>query len=275
MCYNTPMDEKTFALLEEIHDHLGLDKFKILDLQDFSESLRQGLDDKIDALKVDGYLIVKYALGGEYCLGLTSAGEGIIKSVRAERERREAARKEAEEKARLAREEEAKRLALEQARREAEEAARLAAEEESRRLAEEIKRLQEAEEKERQALEQIRQEVLEQQALEQTEAEASSRPVRVSLVEPQPSAPKAIAPKPGEAQPAHNVEPSSEPLAETEPSAVTAEPTAEPRPALSQQDKGMIRLPIRFWFVTFLTALCGTLVGGGVILLILWLLKVI
>ena len=104
------MDEKSFALLERIYDLLGYDKFKILDRDDFGPDLCQGLEDKINALSTEGYLVVKYAVGGEYCLGLTAAGTGIVKSVRSERARREAAREEAakaaqlEEQARLQRE---------------------------------------------------------------------------------------------------------------------------------------------------------------------------
>ncbi|MBO4534578.1 MAG: hypothetical protein J5755_01420 [Clostridia bacterium] len=95
------MDEKSFALLERIYDLLGYDKFKILDRDDFGPDLCQGLEDKINALSTEGYLVVKYAVGGEYCLGLTAAGTGIVKSVRSERARREAAREEAAKAAQL------------------------------------------------------------------------------------------------------------------------------------------------------------------------------
>ena len=84
------MDERTYALLDRIYDLLGQESFKIFDKQDFSDFSADKLDEQMEFLRINGYLIVKYAIGGEYCLGLTDAGAQVVRSVRTERAKRTA-----------------------------------------------------------------------------------------------------------------------------------------------------------------------------------------
>lgn len=257
------MDEKSFALLERIHDLMGFEKFKILDHDDFGPTLSQGLDDKISALASEGYLVIKYAVGGEYCLGLTSAGSGIVKSVRDERARREAARKAAEEEARRAKEEEERRLAMEQARRTQEEEARRAAEEQARLLAEEIERLKEEEQAHSGFAD------LTEPPKPPKQPKKKAPPSLPSPIANDYVAPKPIV-SPGEESKGLE-EPRGKQIDREEPTPQNVQPVQQSK----SEDVRPRRHPFGFWLVTYLVATLGALTGSGILVLILWLTHVI
>lgn len=111
------MDSKSFVLLEHLYDQCGDTPFVILDADEACPSTltREDLPALVDTLSGDGYIQLKYADEGEYCLGVTAQGKSLVHSVREERERRRAAdlevkreeeaRQEAERLARRARRE--------------------------------------------------------------------------------------------------------------------------------------------------------------------------
>ena len=84
------MDSKSYRVLEHIYGLLGEGAFSILDVAELCpEGLPTAeLDTMVSTLADEGYLVVKYADQGEYCLGSTPQGRALVAEVKAERERR-------------------------------------------------------------------------------------------------------------------------------------------------------------------------------------------
>ena len=101
------MNSKSFVLLEHLYDLCGERPFLILDAEEACPvgMKVEDLADTVKTLEGEGFVAVKYADKGEYCLGVTKEGRSLVLEVRDERERRkqaaeEAAKAEAERKER-------------------------------------------------------------------------------------------------------------------------------------------------------------------------------
>ena len=73
------LDEGTSALLKYVNEGCQVGAYKIFTLDDFSSALGAPMDEKgieniLSCLQEDGYLAVKYAGGGMYCVGLLPLG---------------------------------------------------------------------------------------------------------------------------------------------------------------------------------------------------------
>ena len=84
------MNSKSFVLLEHLCDVCGERPFLILDADEACAEgvLADELQGLVSALADEGFVALKYAENGEYCLGVTVQGRSLVNEVRAERERR-------------------------------------------------------------------------------------------------------------------------------------------------------------------------------------------
>ena len=77
------LDEGTSALLKCVNDGCKVGCYQIFTVEDFSAASTLPMDqERIEALlsclQQEGYLTVKYAGGGMYCIGLLSQGEEYL-----------------------------------------------------------------------------------------------------------------------------------------------------------------------------------------------------
>lgn len=82
------MEARLYKLLEHVCELCGDKGFRILDNEDLNVLPPDELPAAVEELRQDGYLAVKYAQLGEYCLSVTEAGRSLVRKVRRLREER-------------------------------------------------------------------------------------------------------------------------------------------------------------------------------------------